>query len=186
MTKTAIERIKRGGVVLIQGNLDGLEGVIDGLMETDFECVDSYPTALQCGTNSVEIKEVLEKYNPDDEFSDLLLEAIIDELETRAPYVAYPGATAQVAAQEGGPMDEPDDQHKQVLGTHLSDRAKAEAELLGGLHHEGFPEDAQERRAESLKLPRATRASIRRLHTMLLHKPTPVMIQIMKGAGVAE
>ena len=63
---------------------------------------------------------MLEQYNPVDEFSDLLLEAIIDELENRTPYVAYPGAMAQEAAQEGGPMDEPDAQDKQVLGTRLS------------------------------------------------------------------
>ncbi len=120
MTKTAIERINRGRLVLIQGHLKGLEGVSDGLMETDFEYVDSYPTALQCGANSDRIKEVLEQCSPEDEFSDLLLEAIIDELENRTPYVAYPGAMAQEAAQEGGPMDEPDAQDKQVLGTRLS------------------------------------------------------------------
>ena len=112
---------------------------------------------------------MLEKRNPDDEFSDLLLEAIIDELETRAPYVAYPSAMAQEAAQEGGPMDEPDAQRKQVLGTPLGDRTEQEAELLDGLHLEGFPEDEQQRRAEWLKLPLATRASMRRLHAMLLH-----------------
>ncbi len=83
-------------------------------------------------------------------------------------------------------MDEPDARDKQVLGPRLSDRAEEEAELLDGLHLEGFPEGEQKRRAEWLKLPRATRASIWRLHSMLLHKPTPVMIQTMKGAGMAD
>ena len=88
-------------------------------MLTDFEYVDGNATALQCGTNSDKIKEVLEKQDPGDEFCDLLLEAIIDELEARTPYVACPSAMAQEAAQEGDPMDEPDAQ--QVPGTHLSD-----------------------------------------------------------------
>ncbi len=79
---------------------------------------------------------MLAQYNPDDEFSDLSLEATIDELENRTPYVACPTAMAQEAAQEGGPMDEPDAQDKQVLGTRLSDRAEQEAELLDALHLE--------------------------------------------------
>ena len=76
-------------------------------------------------------------------------------------------------------MDDPDTQDKLVLGTRLSDRAEQEAYLLDGLHLEGFPDDEQKRRAEWLKLTRATRASMRRLHTMLLHKPTPVKIHIL-------
>ncbi len=72
-------------------------------------------------------------------------------------------------------MDEPGAQDKQVLGTRMSDRAGQEAELLDGLHLEGLPEDEQKRRAEWLKLPRATRASMRRFHKMVLQKPTPVM-----------
>ena len=43
---------------------------------------------------------------------------------------------AQEAAQEGGLIDEPAAQHKQVLGTRLSDRAEEETELLDGLHLE--------------------------------------------------
>ncbi len=100
---------------------------------------------------------VLKQYKPEDELSDLLLEAIIDELENRTPYVAHPSAVAHDAAQEGGPVDEPDAQDKQVLGTRLSDRPEQEAELPDGLHLEGPPEDEQKRRAEWLKLPRATR-----------------------------
>ena len=49
---------------------------------------------------------------------------VLDEWMTkRTPYVACPSAMAQEAAQEGGPMDEPDARDKQVLGTRLSDRA---------------------------------------------------------------
>ncbi len=73
MTTAAMERIKRGRVVLIRGHLEGLEGVCDGLLETDFECVDGNTAALQCGTNSDKIKEVLEKHDPDDEFCDLVV-----------------------------------------------------------------------------------------------------------------
>ena len=35
-----------------------------------------------------------------------------------------------------------------------------------------------------MRLPRAVRAAIRRLHQMVNHKPKAVMIQIMKGANV--
>ena len=111
MTKTAIERINRGRVVLIQGHFKGLEGASDGLMETDFEYVDSCSTALQRGANPDKINEAQEKHSPDDELCDLLLEAIIDEVEIWTPYVACPSAMAQEAAQEGGPIDEPDVQH---------------------------------------------------------------------------
>ncbi len=77
-------------------------------------------------------------------------------------------------------MNEAEAQGEQALGTCLSDRAEQEEGLIDGQHLEGLPEDEQKRRAEWLKLPRATRASMRRLHTMLLHKPMPVMIQILK------
>ncbi len=81
---------------------------------------------------------------------------VLDEwmIEKRTPYVAYPSAMAQEAAHEGGPMDEPEAQDRQVLGTRLSDRAEQEAGLLDGLHLEGFPDYEQKRRAEWLRLPR--------------------------------
>ena len=60
--------------------------------------------------------------------------------------------------------------------------AEREQEFLDPLVLDGFPADEDQRRKTWLEVPRTVRAAIRRLHTMLNHKPKEVMVQIMKGA----
>ena len=54
--------------------------------------------------------------------------------------------------------------------------------MLDSLRLDGFPEHEQQRREAWLRLPREARASLRRLHTMIGHKPKAVMVQILRGA----
>ena len=57
-----------------------------------------------------------------------------------------------------------------------------EDQVLEDLPLPGFPQEEAERRKAWSKLPLKARAAIRRLHEMLGHKPTSVVIQILKGA----
>ena len=59
-----------------------------------------------------------------------------------------------------------------------------EQQFMDQLTLDGFLHFEEDRRREWLVLPRETLASIRRLHTMIGHKPKAVMVHIMKGAAV--
>ena len=113
-----------------------------------------------------------------------ILRAIVDEQSHRSCMVAFPAEMENVTAEELGPLDDPELDETPAIGSRLSEKAEKEQELLDSLKFDGFPQDEQARREAWLKLPRTVRASIRRLHTMLGHKPKAVMLQVMKGAGV--
>ena len=49
-----------------------------------------------------------------------------------------------------------------------------------------FPKNEADRRIQWAKLPRRTRAAIRRLHNMLGHKPNKVLEQIMSGSKAPQ
>ena len=108
----------------------------------------------------------------------IILKTIVDEMENRSNVYAFPAATIEEEREERGALDAPEDP-LQVIGTELGEEAEREQELMDSLQLDGFPGKEQERRKEWLKLPRAARAAIRRLHVKLNHKPKAVLIQIL-------
>ena len=61
-----------------------------------------------------------------------------------------------------------------------------EADILDTLPLAGFPKEESERRKAWSKVPRRVRLGIRRLHTMMNHKPKEVLVQVLRGAGASE
>ena len=80
-----------------------------------------------------------------------------------------------------------------VLGnrtTFMDEQELAEeADFLDTLPLAGFPKEESERRKAWSKVPRRVRLGIRRLHTMMNHKPKEVLVllvQVLRGAGAFE
>ena len=135
-----------------------------------------------------------------------ILVGIVQELRDRIAVRAYPAEMSREAAEEQGSLDALDDDapmapghvggdaprssgharpldtpeaETPAIGSVLSSAAEREQELLDSLRLVGFPDHEQARRDAWLKLPRSTRAAIRRLHVMIGHNPHAVMLQIL-------
>ena len=78
--------------------------------------------------------------------------------------------------------DEDEDDDSKPMGPHLDKQAEQESEFLDSLQMSGFPKDEAERRQAWMALPCETRAAIRRLHHISGHKPTSVMLHLLRGA----
>ena len=96
-----------------------------------------------------------------------ILKAIIEELEHRSCYLAFPAEIVQEEAEELCTLDRIEGDQQQTIGTTLGDKAEEEQELLDSLTLDGFPIQEEARRKAWMSLPRPVRASIRRLHTMI-------------------
>ena len=178
------------------GPVTRLEGsLMDGFTGEPFEFMTG---AYTYGSNSSEIKGVLDildvnitgpsvRYASTPSIAEEILRKLVraceDELDTRTAFTAFPAEMVQEELEERGPLDSPDDDGElPVPGDRLGNKAEEEQEFLDGLKLDGFPQNEQERRELWMKLPRETRAAIRRLHHMIGHKPNSVLLHIMKGA----
>ena len=109
----------------------------------------------------------------------------VDEDAADAPTLSghsKPSGDAPMSSGHTGGIDDGDEPEGQTVGSKLSKAAEREMELLDSLKLVGFPNSEQARREAWMKLPREARASIRRLHISIGHKPRAVMTQIMRGA----
>ena len=111
----------------------------------------------------------------------MILEGIVAENETRRTVFAFPAEMVEEEAEELGPLDDAEEPEREVIGKNVTTAVEKEQEFLDSLQADGFPEDEQKRRTMWLKVPRATRMAIRRMHKMLHHKPKAVMLQVLKG-----
>ena len=140
----------------------------------------------------------------------IILGGIVQELRDRIALRAFPAEMIREAAEEQGPLDDDapmisghagdgapkssghvnpldmPEAEAPAIGSVLSSAAEREQELLDSLRLVGFPDHEQARRDAWLKLPRSTRAAIRRLHVMIGHKPHAVMLQILRGARATQ
>ena len=89
---------------------------------------------------------------------------------------------APTLSGHAGPIDDAAEPETPAIGSRLSDAAEREQELLDSLKLVGFPDHEQSRRTAWMKIPRAARAAIRRLHVNIGHKPRDVMTLILRGA----
>ena len=69
-----------------------------------------------------------------------ILKGIEQELNDRTCAYAFPAATVDEEAAERGPLDEPEDDELQVIGTRLGEAAEREQELMDSLRLDGFPQ----------------------------------------------
>ena len=99
---------------------------------------------------------------------------------------AFPVEARQDEVEQSGTLDaivDPRDNRT----TFMDDRELAEeADFLDTLPLAGFPKEESERRKAWSKVPRRVRLGIRRLHTMMNHKPKEVLVQVLRGAGASE
>jgi len=58
-----------------------------------------------------------------------------------------------------------------------------ESEMLEEIPLPNLPKDERERREQWLKLPRATRIAVRRLHRQFGHVPNRVLVQILRASN---
>ncbi|CAE7692632.1 RE1 [Symbiodinium sp. CCMP2592] len=99
---------------------------------------------------------------------------------------AFPVEARQDEVEQSGTLDaivDPRDNRT----TFMDDLELAEeADILDTLPLAGFPKEESERRKAWSKVPRRVRLGIRRLHTMMNHKPKEVLVQVLRGAGASE
>jgi hypothetical protein len=72
------------------------------------------------------------------------------------------------------------------IGNDTEELLVQEREILEEMPLPGIPKDEADRKKMWLKLPRAARAAIRRLHNMFGHKPKEPLIELMKAARCPE
>ena len=99
---------------------------------------------------------------------------------------AFPVEARQDEVEQSGTLDaivDPRDNRT----TFMDDLELAEeADFLDTLPLAGFPKEESERIKAWSKVPRRVRLGIRRLHTMMNHKPKEDMVQVLRGAGASE
>ena len=79
-----------------------------------------------------------------------------------------------------------DTEAEPVAPSITSQEEEDDQDYLDRLFPKGLTVDEAVRKREWLALPRETRASIRRLHKIMGHKPKAVMAVIMKATRVPE
>ena len=95
------------------------------------------------------------------------MDAIIRESKSRACAVAFPAADKH--SKELGPFQFAGDEQKEVLGMQMSDAKEQEQSFVDQLKLDGVPQFKEDRRRDWLAFPMESRASIRRLHTLIGH-----------------
>ena len=77
------------------------------------------------------------------------------------------------------------DQHDQEIAspTEVERMFDQEGEMLEEIPLPNLPKDGRERREQWLKLPRATRIAVRKLHRQFGHVPNRVLIQILRASN---
>ncbi|CAE7834664.1 unnamed protein product [Symbiodinium sp. CCMP2592] len=99
---------------------------------------------------------------------------------------AFPVEARQDEVEQSGTLDAIVDLRDNRT-TFMDDLELAEeADILDTLPLAGFPKEESERRKAWSKVPRRVRLGIRRLHTMMNHKPKEVLVQELRGAGASE
>ena len=85
---------------------------------------------------------------------------------------------------EQGPLDVVE--NEEDFGYTADELLAMERSILEEIPLPGTPKDEADRRKEWLKLPKISRAAIRRLHATFCHIPNTVLIEILKNARADE
>ncbi|CAE7728714.1 RE1 [Symbiodinium sp. CCMP2592] len=99
---------------------------------------------------------------------------------------AFPVEARQDEVEESGTLDAIVDPRDNRTAFMDDLELAEEADILDTLPLAGFPKEESERRKAWSKVPRRVRLGIRRLHTMMNHKPKEVLVQVLRGAGASE
>ncbi|CAE7832525.1 GIP [Symbiodinium sp. CCMP2592] len=99
---------------------------------------------------------------------------------------AFPVEARQDEVEQSGTLDAIVDPRDNRTAFMDDLELAEEADILDTLPLAGFPKEESERRKAWSKVPRRVRLGIRRLHTMMNHKPKEVLVQVLRGAGASE
>ena len=102
---------------------------------------------------------------------------------------AFPAEDEAERIDELGVLDDPEvedqprEQQEMASPTEVERVFDQEGEMLEEIPLPNLPKDERERREQWLKLPRATRIAVRRLHRQFGHVPNRVLVQILRASG---
>ena len=100
--------------------------------------------------------------------------------------VAFPGETSETRLEDLGTVDHPDDPEEGGEESELPPTMKEveeafdqEEEMLESLPLPNLPKDETSRREQWLRMPRAARVSVRKLHRQFGHCPNPALVDFL-------
>ena len=104
--------------------------------------------------------------------------------------VAFPAEAEETRLEDLGSLDHPDDPEEGGEENELPPTMKEveeafdqEEEMLESLPLPNLPKDETSRREQWLRMPRAARISVRKLHRQFGHCPNHVLVEILRASG---
>ena len=95
-----------------------------------------------------------------------------------------PAEVEYEVARDLGPIDDVEGQEEDE--EQVTEPTEQEKNLLEEMPLPNMPMGEAERRAEWTRLPRTTRAAIRKMHSQFGHCPKQVLIQILKQSKASD
>ena len=103
--------------------------------------------------------------------------------------VAFPAEASEIKLEDLGTLDQPDEPEEagdEELPATLKEVEEAfdqEEEMLESLPLPNLPKDEKSRREQWLRMPRAARIAVRKLHRQFGHCPNRVLVEILRASG---
>ena len=103
--------------------------------------------------------------------------------------VAFPAEAAEIKLEDLGTLDQPDepegagDEELPATLKEVEEAFDQEEEILESLPLPNLPKDEKSRREQWLRMPRAARIAVRKLHRQFGHCPNRVLVEILRASG---
>ena len=117
-----------------------------------------------------------------------IMNGLLAELQVRMTETAFPAELGIERNAEVGPIDAPDgdpEVPEQIPNTAGDETREVHDQTVEERVRMQSTSKETERHRIWLEFPREVRAAIRRLHTMVGHKPYEVMVHILRGASAS-